>query len=406
MNTDLMHTLAWSLLHFVWQGAAIAALAAALMYVFRRPATRYLIGVGALGAMLLSFGVTFSLLSNVTEVPTAATDAPAPAALLVSPDAASAAERPWTGIPAATDSAPDFAWLARGWLIGVFVLALRIAFGLFVIEQLRRRNLVALPDALVARLETLQARLGISRVIRYAECARVNVPAVIGFFRPVVLIPVRALTGLSTEQLEALIAHELGHIQRYDVAVNFVQVVTETLFFFHPAVWWLNKRIRADREDCCDDIAVAAGGSSVGYAKALATIAAWRDVPSFAMAATGGPVAARVARLLGMNRDGSRTAGVFTASLVLAGALAAGAASLAVTGSAQAQTQPVDETPAMPEPPPPPGAAPVIAATPAPAVKPAAAPKPARIPKPADVASPAPVVSPPPVASKKGDPHT
>ncbi len=113
----------------------------------------------------------------------------------------------------------------------------------------------------------------------------------------------RALTGLSPEQLEALIAHELGHIKRFDVAVNFVQVVAETLFFFHPAVWWLNKRIRADREDCCDDIAVAAGGSSVGYAKALATIATWRDVPSFAMAATGSPVATRVARLLGMNRD-------------------------------------------------------------------------------------------------------
>lgn len=400
MNTDLMHTLAWSLLHFVWQGAAIAALAAALMFVFRRPATRYLVGVGALGLMLLSFAVTFSLLRTATELPAAATAARAPAAALVSPyETVSASALPWTEAQAATDSTLDFAWLARAWLAGVFVLALRIAFGLFVIEQLRRRNLVALPDALVERLQALQTRLGIARGIRYAECALVSVPAVIGFFRPVVLIPMRALTGLSTEQLEALIAHELGHIKRFDVAVNFVQVVVETLFFFHPAVWWLNKRIRADREDCCDDIAVTAGGSSVSYAKALATIATWRDVPSFAMAATGSPVAARVARLLGMSRDGSRTAGVFTASLVLAGALVAGAASLGFTGSAQAR-DPV-AAPAIPEAPPAPGAAPAIAAVPAPASKPAPAPKPARVPKPASVARPAPVVSPAPVVDAR-----
>ncbi len=68
----------------------------------------------------------------------------------------------------------------------------------------------------------------------------------------------RALTGLTPEQLEAVIAHELGHIKRFDVAVNFLQMIAETLFFFHPAVWWLNRRIRADREDCCDDVAIAA----------------------------------------------------------------------------------------------------------------------------------------------------
>ena len=158
-------------------------------------------------------------------------------------------------------------------------------------------------------------------------------PAVIGFFRPIVLLPVRALTGLTTEQLEAVVAHELGHIKRFDVAVNFFQVIAETLFFFHPAVWWLNRRIRADREDCCDDVAITACGGTVGYARALATMEDWRDVPHFAMAATGSPVAARVARLLGMRQDdaSARTAGVVTASLVLATALLAGAVSIGVS---------------------------------------------------------------------------
>jgi beta-lactamase regulating signal transducer with metallopeptidase domain len=395
-STDVMHTLAWSLLHFLWQGAAIAALAAAAMYVFRKPATRYLIGVSALAFMLLSFVVTFSLLSGSAATESTWTASGASAAVPVSPHETTAtANLPWKTEQAAIASPVDFVWVARVWLIGVFVLALRIAFGLFVIEQLRRRNLVALPDALVERLQTLQARLGIQRGIRYAQCHLVSVPAVIGFFRPVVLVPLRALTGLSPEQLDALIAHELGHIKRYDVVVNFFQVVLETLFFFHPAVWWLNKRIRADREDCCDDIAVSAAGSSVGYAKALATIAHWRDVPHFAMAATGGPVAARVARLLGM-RETTRNAGVFTASLVLAGALVAGAVSLGIARVAEAQgvevavNAPVKtSTPVV--------AKPAVAAKPAAAAKPAVAAKPARVPQPAAVAEPAPrsVPSPP-----------
>ena len=100
---------------------------------------------------------------------------------------------------AATASAGDFAWIARGWLLGVFVFALRIALGLFVLEQLRRRNVIALPDALVVRFRVLQHRLGIRRVIQYCECHSLSVPAVIGFFRPVVLLPLRALTGLTPE---------------------------------------------------------------------------------------------------------------------------------------------------------------------------------------------------------------
>ena len=158
------------------------------------------------------------------------------------------------------ETGPDFAWVARGWLAGVGLLALRVACGLLLLEHLRRRSLSALPREIVERCLALQRRLGISRVVRYCECRLVTVPSVIGFFRPIVLLPLRALTGLSAEQLEAVIAHELGHIKRFDVAVNLFQVVVETLFFFHPAVWWLNRRIRADREDCCDDIAISVGG--------------------------------------------------------------------------------------------------------------------------------------------------
>jgi beta-lactamase regulating signal transducer with metallopeptidase domain len=397
---DLMITLAWSLLHFLWQGTLIAAVAAGLMFAFRRPATRYLLGVGALSLMFASFGVTFMVLNSPAAIDTMPAVAP-PAAFAETSDAGAASGTVGRAAPT-TESPREILWLAKGWLAGVFLLAVRLAFGLLVIEYLRRRNLVALPGALVARLHALQSRLGLTRLIRYRECALVGAPAVIGFFRPIVLIPMRAITGLSTEQLEAVIAHELGHVKRFDVAVNFVQVIAETVFFFHPAVWWLNRRIRADREDCCDDIAVNAAGGRLGYARALATMATWRDTPRFAMAATGGPLAARVSRLLGMSREQhqGRMAGVVTITLLVATATLACAISFGLVNPAVAQPGQVAQNPATQanppspdmapppvSPPPPPAAyAPVIAQTaapaqagrPAPNAEPAPAPRPAR----------------------------
>jgi bla regulator protein blaR1 len=393
-----MRALTWSLLHFLWQAAAIAALAAAVMSMFRESTTRYLIGIGALALMFMSFGVTFALLSeaparDVTGDMTFAADS------LSNADVARTSSSPASTAPAIDRPATperDFAWVARGWLAGVCLLALRIAFGLLLLEQLRRRNLSALPVEIVERCRALQQRLGISRMVRYCECRLVTVPSVIGFFRPIVLLPMRALTGLSAEQLEAVIAHELGHVKRFDVAVNFFQVIAETLFFFHPAVWWLNKRIRADREDCCDDVAIAVCGRKVSYARALATMEEWRDAPDLAMAATGSDVATRVARLLGISqrKTGARSAGVFTASLVLMAALMAGAASIGIANPAlAAQIVAQVETPVAP---PSPAAVAKPAAAPAPADVPrpatharvAANPKPAAAPKPASAAAP------------------
>ena len=113
---------------------------------------------------------------------------------------------------------------------------------------------------------TLQNRMGLRRAIHYCECKWLQAPAVIGWFRPVIFLPVTALSGLSEEQLQAVIVHELAHIRRFDPFVNVFQVSVETLLFYHPAVWWLNKRIRAEREHCCDDVAVELCGNAVEYA--------------------------------------------------------------------------------------------------------------------------------------------
>src|SRR3974377_753606 len=182
--------------------------------------------------------------------------------------------------------------------------------------------------------------MGISRMIRYCQSIHLEVPVVVGWIRPVVLLPVSAITGLSQVQLEAVIAHELAHIRRYDAFVNLFQVAVETLLFYHPAVWWLGKRIRAEREHCCDDAAVAICGSPVTYARALARLAEMKPSPQLAMALNGSPLVDRVARLLGSARDtrvlraANLSAGVFCLSV----ALLAGTASVGNAHKLSAQT--------------------------------------------------------------------
>src|SRR5213078_4863519 len=124
------------------------------------------------------------------------------------------------------------------WFIGVMLFSLRTAGGFFVIARLRRRESKPMNPSLLALCREMQHRLGISRAIRYCESLRLDAPAVVGWFRPVVLLPISALSGLTELQLRAVVAHELAHIRRLDAFVNLFQVAAETLLFYHPAVWW------------------------------------------------------------------------------------------------------------------------------------------------------------------------
>jgi hypothetical protein len=149
------------------------------------------------------------------------------------------------------------------------------------------------------------------------------VPTVIGWLRPVILLPASTLTGLSAAQIEALLAHELAHIRRYDYLINLLQTAVETLLFYHPAVWWISRQIREEREHCCDDLAVAACGNVLIYARALAELERLRvAAPRFAVAATGGPLVRRIQRLIGRpalasNRFESSFAGAIALAMIL-----------------------------------------------------------------------------------------
>jgi hypothetical protein len=178
------------------------------------------------------------------------------------------------------------------------------------------------------------------RRVRLLVSPRVDAPAVLGWLRPVILAPVAALSGLSPDHIEALLAHELAHIRRNDYLINLLQSVVETLLFYHPAVWWISRQIRTERELCCDDLAVALTTDVLTYAQALAELEAGR--PSrlrTAVAGTDGSLSRRIARLLEpttMHHKLPRPA----AAWALSALLAAGITLLALRTPAKAQEYP------------------------------------------------------------------
>jgi beta-lactamase regulating signal transducer with metallopeptidase domain len=182
------------------------------------------------------------------------------------------------------------------WLIGVVLLTIRLLGGGWVSFNLRRAGTRALPEEWQTRVNELVARMNIRHKVDVVTSTFATVPMVVGVFKPVVLIPISTLLGLSPDQLEAILIHELTHVRRYDNLVNRLQRIVETVFFFHPAVWWVSGRIRTEREHCCDDAAVESSNPKL-YARALATLEELR-APLFAVAATDGSLLARVRRLV------------------------------------------------------------------------------------------------------------
>jgi beta-lactamase regulating signal transducer with metallopeptidase domain len=323
---DLRRTAAMTILHFLWQGGALAAVAYAAMGLCRRATARYAIAVGMLALMAAAPALTFLVLQQRGRNAQFAGAGPLPAISRHNARAAELAAPGHSPLRASVASSDYLSWLVYAWFSGVLLLSLRPASGLLALQRLRRHDAAPVSDMLRARCLSLQNALGIHRVILYCESLRLEAPAVAGWLRPTVFLPLSAITGLSADQLDAVIAHELTHIRRHDAFVNLFQIAAETLLFYHPAVWWLSKRVRAERENCCDDVAIAVCGDPGAYARALASMADWQSAPALAMAANRNPLAARVARILGVAKSRADLPGasIAASALCLTVSLAAG----------------------------------------------------------------------------------
>jgi len=292
VHTAAASALGWTLLHSVWEGALVALLLAGALLFLRSGRARYTAACLAMLALLLAFGLTFARVLPQQRIQ------PAPAAPILPPAPAPGADSARRN-SIRFDTADYLPWLAPFWIAGVVLFQLQGLAGWLSARRLRGTGVCAAPEGWESRLVVLAQHLRISRPVRLLESCLTEVPVVIGYLRPVILMPVGLLAGLPASQVESILLHELAHIRRHDYLVNLLQIFVESLVFYHPAVWWISSVIRAERENCCDDSVVAAQGDAFGYAAALVALeqnrgAAREIVP----AATGGNLMKRVRRLL------------------------------------------------------------------------------------------------------------
>jgi beta-lactamase regulating signal transducer with metallopeptidase domain len=322
-----VQAIAWALVHFLWQGALVGLATAGTLSLLKKnsAAMRYAVAAGALLLMVV--------LPVATAVRLAGSPVTASTLVASSPQQTTPSSPGGTGGRlgeegrgdegfSAAIPTPFLPWVLNFWLAGVALLSV-YHLGGFVQARRLTRSGHSLGGDLDTTVRSLARRLGIARAVQLLESAAVPVPAVIGWLRPVILVPASALAGLSPQQLEAVLAHELAHVRRHDYLINLLQAAVETLLFFHPAVWWVSSQMRRERENCCDDLAVAICGDRLVYARALADLEGLRmPSPRLAMAVDGGSLLDRIRRLVGAPAPRSRRswlAGVVALSLLPAG---------------------------------------------------------------------------------------
>jgi GWxTD domain-containing protein len=297
----IAHAAGWTLLHFLWQGALVGIILACVLSLLsgRSAQPRYLAACVAL--------VLIAILPLITFARIVASEHGAANGLIISIPLSIVGTGHSVGGPPEALPYRVAAALDRSmptvlvvWLAGVVLLFVRLSNGLITARrmmsaatQLPRRDLLRVFDRLARRIE-------VTGPVRLLHSALVEVPTVIGWLRPVVLIPFSCLSGLSPTQVEAILAHELAHIRRRDYLVSVLQAVVEALLFYHPAVWWVSSHIRREREHCCDDLAVQYTGDALTYARALSLLEEHRSaLPAIALGANGGILTMRIKRLLG-----------------------------------------------------------------------------------------------------------
>lgn len=330
----------WTLLHSLWQIALLAIAYRLVSILLRnRPATvRYLISCVTLFSMLGFPLSTFYLLSqnamrvstdinNTPTIVSVSDDLPASSKvitesekLIIDPQSSvtqsSSTDSDTKTVSSADLPANSFSdklfsllrpWLPLAttvWLIGTLLFALRPLWGWLHVRRLKRHGLSPLSPQLRDLGASLAVRLGIKQGVQFLQSSLVEVPTIVGCFSPIILFPASAITGLTVQELEMILAHELAHIRRHDYLINLAQTVIESLLFYHPGMWWISNQIRQEREHCCDDIAVALGKNCAVYVQALARLEQQRhETPAIVLTATGGLLISRVRRILEQSKN-------------------------------------------------------------------------------------------------------
>ena len=278
MQEVIIRAVCWTLLHSLWQGLALAVAAGILMLLSKKSASalRYNLLVGLLVFFVCTVCYTFYLQINISSSITGNT------ALAGNINASgNQLQQPVSDIPAGNEafqkSITSFvayfnnhaSLVVLVWFIIFLVRFVKIISGLAYVQRIRHYGTSPVEGEWQERLEDLQRRLQISQPVLLLESALLKVPVVLGWLKPVILIPAGMLTRLSAAQVESILLHELAHIRRRDYLVNILQHIADTVFFYNPAVAWVSSTIRCERENCCDDIAIRETRSRKQFVEAL-----------------------------------------------------------------------------------------------------------------------------------------
>lgn len=302
--------LGWTLLHFCWQGTALALLYAIADRITRHASKnlRYGVGMVALALMPLAAVITFIEQEHLlVRIPRDGHDIVASqlggmhnTIVNAMPLAAPAVERSELWIAWNADRL--LPWVVGIWLAGVLLLAVRAAGGWWRLEQVRRDARNAIPPEVAASFRRIATRLRMGRKIALYLSDEVISPLAMGVWRTAIILPVSAVMQLSPSQLEAVLAHEMAHVRRWDYLGNLLQTAVECLLFFHPAVWWVSRRTRDLRELCCDEVAAQSCVDPTIYVEALLQLEEQRTMRlqlATALHGRGGSLLKRVKQLLG-----------------------------------------------------------------------------------------------------------
>ena len=309
---NLVKALCETLIHSLWQGVILAALTAAIIAFTRKssPARRYNFLIAALALFAVATVFTFVIAINKTA-PTVSAPAAYHKGMVINVQLAQQGAHAIAPQKSFTDTIISYfnknsATIVLIWFLIVCARCVQLAAGLQGVFYLRNKNIFRADKAWENRVQQLAKNLGIRRMVNIAESGLAKVPMVVGHLKPLILIPVGLLTALSTDEIEAILIHELAHIQRADYLVNLLQSLVEIIFFFNPAVLWISALIKTERENCCDDIAVAQSSSKVTYIKALVSCQEYDATsPAYAMALRGtkNHLKNRVTRIISNNNQ-------------------------------------------------------------------------------------------------------
>jgi bla regulator protein BlaR1 len=285
-SAELIEALGWTIVHSLWQGALVAVGLFILLLLMRKNSAqvKYILSFVALIVVLVWSSVTFVHSFNYARekqiVKEKIITDPEYLKTLLTNDGSVKAETVTTPkepiniqlIKIRSQFQRHFNLICSIWLIGMLFLIMRLIGGFVYTRKLRTWQLVPLSDDWILKIDEMAEKLGIKRSVSSFFSPLTKSPMTLGTLKPILLFPVSAFTGLTSKEIEAIIAHELAHVLRHDYLFNILQSMVEILFFYHPAVWAISAQIRNERENSCDNIAIETTGDKVAFVKALASI--------------------------------------------------------------------------------------------------------------------------------------